>query len=253
MIGNIEIHLNRLRLNYLRAIALSPELHAAPARAISADFNKAFQSLAGLRVRQATDRPRRDNDAFWLERGFSQAAKHELPWEPETQALQSSLQKLAGQITGNATKLYAELIALKPGFHEAWLHDDFPEDAYEGPDSPRGRVFAVLRSRASDLIPLGGTLPRDILTPGAYQGYAPCAFTEGPLVQRRHPDISYYGSLRGVGHLPSQTKRRSCLLEDFHVIDIWQRLNDDNTPRNLERIIAEVESSGMIAIPDELP
>lgn len=47
---------NRMRLNYLRAIAMSPALRNSPKKAISHRFNAAFLSLVGVKVFQPVKR-----------------------------------------------------------------------------------------------------------------------------------------------------------------------------------------------------
>lgn len=136
-----------------------------------------------------------------------------------------------------ATTTYAELIALKPGFHEAWLHDDFPNDVHEGPEMPRGRVFAILRGSPLDLIELDGRYPEDVRNPDQFLRYASCAVTEGPFVWRSKPDVSYYEELKLVSHLASQTHRRAILQKSFSVLDACQQVQGMDETLGVEQLI----------------
>jgi hypothetical protein len=173
-------------------------------------------------------------------------------WQVEREDLALAIQDLIKESAGTATT-YAEVIALKPGFHEAWLHDEFPNDAYEGPDKPRGRVFAILRGSPLGLIDLGASFPGDLSTADAFLGYAPCSVTEGPFVQRKRPDVSYFDELKRVGELTNFSGRRNILRESFEVLDTWQRLDDQNDRATLENIINEagafVDPAGLFLTP----
>jgi hypothetical protein len=238
----IEHIFNRLRWKYLQAIACSPALCDSPSQAISAKYNWAFLALAGLTLRQKPDRPRQGNDWFWESMGFDPSARHDLDWQVEREALAAALHDLIRDSSETATTTYAEVIALKPGFHEAWLHDEFPNDAYEGPDKPRGRVFAILRGSPLDLLDLDGSFPADLNSADAFLGYAPCSVTEGPFVRRKRPDVSYFEELKGVGEITSFSGRRTILRESFEVLDTWQRLHDQNDRAALEALILAAEA-----------
>ncbi len=238
-VDRIEHIFNRLRLKYLQAIACSPALRDAPFQAISAKYNWAFLSLAGLTLRKKAERPHQENDWFWQSKGFDPSARHDLDWQVEREDLAVALRDLVRDSVATATTTYAEAIALKPGFHEAWLHDNFPNDAYEGPERPRGRVFAILRGSLLDLIELDGTFPSDLCEPDTFLGYAPCTVTEGPFVRRKDPGVSYLSELKRVGEVPTFPGRRTILRESFEVLDTWQRLNDQDDRATLENLIHE--------------
>lgn len=233
----IEMIFNRLRLKYLRAIALSPALRDSPATAISHRFNGAFLSLAGVKVVQPVGTPPRANDWFWEQQGFDPRAKHELDWDQDHRNLASAIRDLVQHSGPTVTVPYAELIAMKPGFHEAWLHDEFPHDVHEGPEAPRGRIFAILRGSHLPLIDLHGAFPADFTEPDEFLGYAPCVVTEGPMVRRLRPDVSYFAELKRVGEMPTFKERRDILRDSFEVLDTWQWLQDENNAAALDRLI----------------
>ena len=227
-ITRVERVLNRLRWKYLRAIALSPGLRDNPARAVSAAFNDAFLSLAGV-----------EKNSCWQDMGFAAQARYELDWDQERKELALALGELSRQPVTPAT--YAKLIALKPGFHEAWLHETFPEDAQEGPETSRGRVFAMLRGSPLDLIDLSGYDLVDISDPDAFLAYAPCAITEGPFVRRKNPGTSYFDALRRVGTMSSVSARRAVLGGSFQVLYFRQQLRVMNYAMDLAGLTQDAE------------
>ena len=176
-ITRIELVLNRLRWKYLQAIALSPALRERPSQAVSLAFNSAFLSLVGS-----------EQTPHWRDMGFAACDRHELGWDQERADLASVIGELTRCLEASAT--YAESLALKPGFHEAWVHEAFPDDAQEGPETPRGRVLGVLRGSPRGLIDLAGHYPADLSDPSCFLAYAPCSVSEGPFVRRRHQGVS---------------------------------------------------------------
>ncbi len=229
-ITRIELVLNRLRLKYLQAIALSPGLRDHPAQAVSLSFNPAFLSLTGL-----------DQTPHWRDRGFATHARYGLDWDQDREDLASALRELTR--CQDVTTTYGEVLALKPGFHEAWVHEAFPDDAQEGPETPRGRVFGVLRGSPRGLIDLAGHYPADLSEPSCFLAYAPCSVSEGPFVRRRHQGVSYFGELKRVGTIPSIAARRAILRESFEVLDACQRLRDEDSVVGLERLVNEAKAT----------
>ncbi len=232
-IEGVECNLNRLRWLYLQAIWLSPNLRESPARALSSTFNGAFLSLVGL-----------DQSTIWQDLGFSPVARYGLDWEGVRRDLASALTDLTQN--PNAKTTYAEAMAMKPGFHEAWVHESFPSDTQEAPETARGRVFAILRSSPLELLELGDHYPMDLSDPDAFLRYAPCAVAEGPLVRRKGPGVSYFAELKRVGTVPAIAMRQTILLESFQVLDARQRLRQENHAAVLERIIQDVEGFNLL-------
>ena len=227
-ITRVERVLNRLRWKYLRAIALSPGLRDNPARAVSAAFNDAFLSLAGV-----------DRNSCWQDMGFAAQARYELDWDQERKELGAALGEVRRQPATPAT--YAEIIALKPGFHEAWLHETFPDDAQEGPETPRGKVFAILRSGPLDLTDIFSIDSMDFSDAESFLAYAPCAITEGPFVRRKNPGTSYFDALRRVGTMSSVSDRRAVLGGSFQVLDFRHQLRAMNYDMDLDGLTQEAE------------
>lgn len=235
--------MNRLRWLYLRAIDLSPDLRDNPARAISFEFNDAFLSLVGIPPANHESVEPIPLDWHWRSRGFSSAAVSELDWISARHQLGSALAKFMEPLRSNSLR-YAELIALKPGFHEAWHHEAFPDDVYEGPDSPRGRVYAILRGSSLPFLEVNSPSISSELEADAFIGYAPCVFTEGPFVRRIGPEVSYYGELMLAGIIPDQQGRHAHLSKSFQVLDYGVFLNTENSIEGLAWVLKGVENFG---------
>lgn len=141
----VERIFNAARLKYLKAIHLSNIPN--PKKYLHYRFNKPFQALAGLKVYQGNAYVRQDNDAFWQDAGFSVRAK-EQNWQKEQEELRNVLMLLKRVTPKPVTRVYAELIAIKPGFHELYLHRDyFDDDTIPTGKSPRDQAFRMLRNR----------------------------------------------------------------------------------------------------------
>ena len=226
----VERIFNSLRFKYLRAILLSN--FPNPGKCISSSFNKAFQALAGLNVYQGNPGQRKTNDAFWRDAGFTAEARDQ-DWEKEQVDLKTILALM--KRINEPSRLYSELIAIKPGFHELWLHDDyFRRSSTPSGPSPRDTVFRLLRNQ-SDLSDLNITrLPPEI-NGRSYLSYAPCNVTEGPFVFRKRDDVSYFDEIRRI-----RTKRRIRTLKDkFHILDYYS--HDLSTQDKLEKFLELAE------------
>ena len=112
----VERIFNNLRYKYLNSIYLSGLEN--PSELISARYNKAFQALAGIKVYQGGAKVRKDNDDFWKEAGFKEIARNENDFSRERNDLRFILAYPRSLKPGNFNRFYAELIAIKPGFHE---------------------------------------------------------------------------------------------------------------------------------------
>ena len=105
----IERIFNCLRYKYLQAVHMTNV--ANPERYLHFSYNKAFQSLAGLKVYQGNPPIRKANDDFWREAGFAGEAK-ELDWQKERGELKAILNLLKVITPRPVTRMYAELIAI---------------------------------------------------------------------------------------------------------------------------------------------
>ena len=157
------------------------------------DYNKAFQTLAGLKVYQGNTKHRKKNDAFWQEAGFRASTK-QLNWEKERQELQEIISLIKKMYTPNYSQIYAELIAIKPGFHEIWLHDDYFKVILKGSKS-RDHVFRMLHGKGNLLGFSLHKMPAEI-NKNSYFSYAPCNVTVGPFVFRKNISVSYFDEIR---------------------------------------------------------
>jgi len=208
----IERIFNSLRYKYLQAVHLSKISN--PEACLHYTFNKAFQALAGLNVYQGNPLMRKANNDFWQGAGFTVEAR-ELNWQKEQGELKAILSLLKVIAPRPVTKVYAELIAIKPGFHELYLHDDyFDADSIPTGVSPRDQVFRSLRNKG-DLSSLTlDAFPKE-MNKRDYFGYAPCNVTEGPFTFRKSINVSYFDEIRRI-----RTKRQIRTLDDkFHILD----------------------------------
>jgi len=187
----VERIFNCVRYRYLTAIYLSD--FENPQQYMNAKYNKAFQALAGIQVTQNESAEKKDNDYFWQIAGFSRKAK-ELNWHKDF----VDLERILGifRIPGlqfDYSKLYKELIAIKPGFHELMIHHDYFDKIPTG-DALRDNVFRMLRGYGNGDDFHIEALPDDIDVM-AYFRYAPCHVTEGPFVRRSGVNVSYFDEL----------------------------------------------------------
>jgi hypothetical protein len=218
----IEKVFNSLRYQYLQAVLKNHKL--SPEELLSANFNQAFQELCGIPVYQGNTKHRKPRGRFLKEAGFG----GRIECDKEIQTLSSALftikKFLASQ--NNTTllnRIYAELIAIKPGFHEIWVHGDFfKEEFKENPkgneaDHAKSRVLNMLRNKTPlQVADIGLTkFPSYQINKKLYISYASCAFTEGPFVRRRDDSISYFDEIRKI----KSPAEKSNLKENFYIRD----------------------------------
>jgi hypothetical protein len=192
----VERIFNNMRYKYLQAIDLAG--FSNPDKCISADYNKAFQALAGKTVYQGNTSDRKENDRFYKDVGFTDEIQNELELNIEGDEMEFILHYIRYSEQTDYARVYAELIAIKPGFHELMVHDNyFDESSYPAPDGVRSQVFRMLRGIGGlSELELDG-LPRDINTK-SYFTYGSCNVTEGPFVYRNSVSTSYYVELRKI-------------------------------------------------------
>jgi len=227
----VERIFNNVRYNYLKAIYLSGL--EPPSQFINACYNKAFQSLAGLKVYQGNTNQRKVNDSFWQEAGFISCAKQQICWEKERYELQRILFLIRDMNRQHTTQKYAELIAIKPGFHEIWTHPDYFEHILKG-NTPRERVFRMLRGQG-ELSELSlDKMPPEI-NKNSYFSYAPCNVTEGPFVFRKNIAFSYFDEIRKI-----RSKDNLCnLQEKFYILDYLRARIDSR--KSLSKFLRKAE------------
>lgn len=230
----IERIFNNLRYKYLKSIYLSGLEN--PQKYINADYNKAFQSLAGLPVYQGSVKVRKDNDDFWKEAGFIDPSKTGISFENERDELRFILRYIRNLKLDNYSQFYRELIAIKPGFHEMWVHGDYFESC-PSKYNARSIIFRLLRhiddlevNEIDDL----ERLPRDINSK-SYFTYASCNVTEGPFVFRKSPEISYYDKIREIKCKDDLKK----LGNEFYILDYYH--NQIDSLDKLKKLLEEAE------------
>jgi hypothetical protein len=211
----IERIFNNLRYKYLSAISISKL--TPPNRFLRAEFNKAYQALAGHKVYQGNTKNRVTNDHFWRDAGFSHESKEQIDWEKDRNDLQHILGLSKAIYAKSLPQFYAELIAIKPGFHELWLHPDYFESVPDG-NKPREHVFRILRGYGTLSELALDKLPHEI-NKSDYFSYASCQVTEGPFVFRKRINVSYLDEIRKI-RSKEQLER---LYEKFNILDYYNK------------------------------
>jgi hypothetical protein len=223
----VERIFNNLRYKYLKAIQLSEFVN--PNKFISADYNKAFQALADINVYQGNTGNRKRNDSFWKDKGFSETAKNNMDTDVEKKELSFILSYFRKIKVTNFNNVYAELIAIKPGFHELFIHENyFDETAIPKGEEIRSRVFRLLRGIGEISEIELKELPPEI-NKKSYFTYASCNITEGPFVFRKRISVSYFDEISKIKTKDDLEK----LDEKFHYLDYYncnldtlEKLND---------------------------
>jgi len=229
----VERIFNNLRYKYLNSIYLSG--FPNPSEFIDSKYNKAFQALAGLNVRQGKAKIKRDNDYFWKSVGFKSKAKKENKFSEEYNALNFIITYIRNNLS-DIKKIYTELIAIKPGFHELYIHPDyFDKKFYPKGNDFRGITLRFLRGQGNlsniDL----KKLPDNVSNHYHYIRYAPCNVTEGPFVYRKNISVSYSEEIRKI-----DTKDKiSDLKKNFMIFD-YKHKNLDSKAK-LRTFLLEAE------------
>lgn len=192
----IERIFNNLRYKYLQTIYLS-NLNS-PYKYFSSKYNNAFQALAGINVYQGNTKERKPNDYFWSKAGFTQKSKKSISFNKERSELSFILSYLRHSKVNNFNKIYGELIAIKPGFHELTIHNNyFEESSYPKSQDIRSQFFRLLRG-IGDLSDIKlNKLPHEINSKSFFS-YASCNITEGPFAYRKSMAVSYFEEIRKI-------------------------------------------------------
>lgn len=235
----IERIFNSIRFKYLHSILISNIKN--PAEKISTEFNKAFQSFAGIKIYQGNTQNRVENDTYWISAGFTKKAKDEISYDKDSKELDFIINYLRQLEVENYNRIYAELIAIKPGFHEIYIHDNYFDrneslrKEPENKDSDRDIAFKLLRGFGDiDKIYLENLKPNEI-NRMKYFSYAPCNVTQGPFVFRKKINVSYFSEIQKIQKKIALKK----LTEKFHILDYYH--NKPLTKNELEKLLEEAE------------
>ncbi|MGC9517471.1 MAG: hypothetical protein ACP5C3_07230 [Methanomicrobiales archaeon] len=228
----VERIFNNMRFKYLESIYKSSLEN--PKEFINAKYNKAFQALAGITVFQGFKKDRKDNDDFWKEAGFKDPSETRICFDNERIELDFIIKYLKSIENDETPRIYAELIAIKPGFHELYIHSDyFDKKSIPTNDEIRSEIFRCLRnkndlinSKANDLYKFPGDINKK-----NFMSYAPCNVTEGPFVMRKSVDKSYYDEIRKIRSKNDIEK----LKENFYILDYYHE--DINSLDDLNNIL----------------
>ena len=235
----VERIFNKIRFKYLQSILLSN--FKEPYRLINANFNKAFQSFAGIKIYQGNVSNRKGNDWFWEDAGFTRRAKEKIDFMKEFKELDLIISYLRSLNKINFNKIYAELIAIKPGFHELFIHDNYFDhnDNFRtninDNDKDRDKVFKLLRGYGKiENINLKNLKPSEI-NRMKYFSYAPCNITEGPFVFRKNLTVSYLNEIKRI----KEKKDLYKIEENFHIYDYFRK--KPSSLNDLKIILSETE------------
>ncbi len=224
----VERVFNNLRYKYLKAIYLSG--FNKPIELINAKYNKAFQSMAGLQIYQGNTKSRKSNDYFWKSAGFKSVARKEINWEEDRKSLGFILSFIKAVKSNDIDKTYAELIAIKPGFHEICIHEDYFNEEVKNDGTSRSKAFMLLRGHKEKL--RLHKMPAEI-NRKSYLSYAPCNVTEGPFVFRKKLDTSYFNEICKTDN----RKKKRELLKQFHTLFY----NSISSRKQLKMLIEKAE------------
>ncbi len=228
----IERIFNTIRYKYLKAVYQSNRHN--PQECFDSTYNKAFQALAGLLVYQGNAAFRKDNDAFWKEAGFTKRSRNQ-NWDKEHNDLKVIIDLLKHIHAGNPEDIYAELIAIKPGFHELFIHEDyFSKEQYPNGTSPRDTVFRILKNKQKKSCFKLDNFPQEI-NKKSYFSYAPCSITEGPFVFRKDPSVTYVDEIKSI---TSKAEIKN-LSEKFHILNYYNQ--DISTPEKLAELLEKAK------------
>lgn len=233
----VERIFNNLRYKYLNSIYLS-RFHN-PSEYIDSKCNKVFQSLAGLHVRQGRIKIKKENDYFWKNAGFTTQARIKNNFRIEYFKLKfiiSYICKIVCKEIKNFIDIYTELIAIKPGFHEIWIHPDyFDNGSYTTGNNIRDQTFRFLRGQGNLSDRKLKKRPDDVCNFYNYIRYAPCNITEGPFVFRKNISISYFDEIRKI----KLKENLSNLDHNFWILDYKHRNLDLRS--KLKKFLLEAE------------
>ena len=228
----IERIFNSLRFKYVTAVYESG--FSKPFQLFDFSCNKAFQSLAGITIYQGNTKNRKPNDYFWKEKKFNKKSKS-LCWEQEKKALRFILSYIKKYNSKEINKSYLELIAIKPGFHELWIHNKYFHERYHD-KKPRSIALNILKWKNKKSLLKLSSFPKEI-NKKDYLSFAPCNITEGPFVYRKNLEISYIDEIR----LIRSQKQLNELHKKFYILDYYPSHNMIQSRDKLTLLLRKAE------------
>ena len=135
----------------------------------------------------------------------------------------------------NFNKIYAELIAIKPGFHELMIHDDyFDKKSISTGKDTRTQIFRLLRGigKLSDI--KLSKLPHEI-NGKSFFSYASCNITQGPFVLKKKISVSYFDEIRKI----ESKEQMHNLKDNFLILDYYH--NNINTKEKLAQFLKKAK------------
>ncbi|KZX15090.1 hypothetical protein MBCUT_17350 [Methanobrevibacter cuticularis] len=246
----LERIFNCIRYKYLLSISKSG--FDQPSKFLHSSYNRPFQALAGKNVYQGNVEVRKDNDDIFKDMGFKSPEETGVSFEEEINDFNFIIRFLRKYYRNDLPKIYAELIAIKPGMHELLIHGNYFDltekhqnnvnknkinaNNVDGKVDYRSEVFALLANVGTvEQSPVQNLnkFPRDINV-NSYFTYASCNITEGPFVSRKIKNISYFDEIRKI-HSKEEIKN----IEDK--FDIYYYDKGIDSKEKLEKVLHEAE------------
>jgi hypothetical protein len=228
----VERIFNSIRYKYLQAVYDSE--FGRPFRLFDASCNKVFQSMAGINIYQGGTKNRKDNDYFWKEMGFKPKVK-KLGWKEEQDALGFILSFIRKRDSNRIDKSYLELIAIKPGFHELWIHSDYFK-YYYGEKRSRYIALNILKKDSKRSLLSLKRYPKEI-NKKDYLSYASCNITEGPFVYRKKVNTTYYTEIRNI----TERTQLPELHKKFYILDYYPCHNLICSRKDLKSVLIKAD------------
>lgn len=246
----LERIFNNVKYKYLLSILKSD--FDDPSEFLHSSYNRPFQALAGKNIYQGNVEIRKENDDFFKEVGFKSPKETGVNFEKEINEFNFIIRFLRKYYQNDLTKVYTELIAIKPGMHELLIHGNYFDlsekhqniidknkikaSEKDGKVNYREEVFALLANVGNmEDSPVQNLkkFPGEINV-NSYFTYASCNITEGPFVSRKIKNISYFDEIRKI-----HSKEELENIEDKFNVYYYDKGIDSK--EKLEKVLQESE------------
>lgn len=147
-------------------------------------------------------------------------------------------------------RLYSELIAIKPGFHEVFidmLYKPDPEKNHCGTyrreysEDQRNNVLRILHNirKGQPQPPFYTSKMNAQIKVPSYITFAACAITEGPFVFRKNMSVRYFDDIKSI----KKTGDKSLFGNKFHILDYYGEKEKGNlaSKKKLKELLYRAE------------
>lgn len=235
----IERIFNSLRYKYLFSLENGDY---EPQDYITSDCNNLFKALIGRSFRGIKkENLHLKHKKIFKGEGFSSDIKINI--DEEERALDFIIQYIRNNYFNSKDcplkekqRIYRELIAIKPGFHEVFMDMQNGHGHKNGLKSQkncrRNIVFKMIHniyktSRKFDLSRVNNEI-----NVYRYLTYAPCNITEGPFTYRKNICVSYFKEL-------NKASLKNDLKDNFMILDYWDK--NINTNKKLDKFLGKAK------------